>query len=124
VQALEEVGLVPGKDVYLISATCIADISAIKSAKEFATGVQAAGLEGWFSLNVVARYFAYGKQVKDGQYIAPDTADKRPDFDFAPSKINIIPNPQVIVGTDKDKAGTILSSFKLWGESFSDHCVY
>lgn len=124
VQALEEVGLVPGKDVYLISATCIADISAIQSAKEFATGVQAAGLEGWFSLNVVARYFEYGKQVKDGQYIAPDTADARPEFNFAPSKINIIPNPQVVVGTDKAKAGEILSKFKLWGETFSDHCVY
>jgi len=124
VQALEEVGLVPGKDVYLVSATCIADISAIKGAKEFATGVQAAGLEGWFSLNVVARYFEYGNQVKDGEYIAPDTPDARPDFTFAPSKINIIPNPQVIVGTDKGKAEQVLSSFKLWGESFSDHCVY
>lgn len=124
VQALEEVGMVPGKDVYLVSATCIADISAIQTAKEFATGVQAAGLEGWFSLNVVGRYFEYGKQVTEGQYIAPDTADARPELNFAPSKVNIIPNPQVIVGTDKSKAGEVLSQFKLWGETFQDHCVY
>jgi ribose transport system substrate-binding protein len=124
VQALEEVGLVPGKDVYLVSATCIADISAIKTAKEFATGVQAAGLEGWFSINMVGRYFEYGKEVKEGQYIAPDTADARPELNFAPSKVNIIPNPQVVVGTDPANADKVLSSFKLWGETFADHCVY
>ncbi|MGO4834780.1 ATP-binding cassette domain-containing protein, partial [Rhizobiaceae sp. 2RAB30] len=86
--------------------------------------VQAAGLEGWFSLNVVARYFEYGNQVTEGRYIAPDTADARPELNFAPSKYNIIPNPQVVVGADKDKAGEVLSKFKLWGDTFSDHCVY
>ena len=124
VKALEEAGLKPGKDVYLVSATCIADISAISTAKEFATGVQAAGLEGWFSINVVGRYFEYGKQVKDGEYIAPDTADARPEFNFAPSKVNIIPNPQVVVGNDPAKAGDELAKFKLWGQTFQDHCVY
>ncbi|CAN7673561.1 sugar ABC transporter substrate-binding protein [Rhizobium sp. LjRoot254] len=124
VKALEEAGLTPGKDVYLLSATCIADISAISSAKEFATGVQAAGLEGWFSINVVARYFEYGKQVKDGDYIAPDTPDARPDFNFPPSKVNIIPNPQVVVGNDPAKAGDVLKNFRLWGQTFNDHCVY
>jgi ribose transport system substrate-binding protein len=124
VKALEEAGMTPGKDVYLVSATCIADISAISTAKEFATGVQAAGLEGWFSINVVARYFEYGKQVKDGEYIAPDTADARPEFNFPPSKINIIPNPQVVVGNDPSKAGDVLKKFKLWGQTFNDHCVY
>jgi len=124
VQALEEVGMKPGEDVYLFSATCIADISAAESAKEFATGVQSAGLEGWFAINVVARYFEYGETVKEGTYIAPDDADARPVFDFAPSKKNIIPNPQVVVGTDPATAADKLASFKLWGESFQDHCVY
>ncbi|MEQ8448639.1 MAG: sugar ABC transporter substrate-binding protein [Nitratireductor sp.] len=124
VQALEEVGLKPGEDVYLVSATCIADISAVESAKAFATGVQSAGLEGWFSINVVARYFEYGETVKDGAYVAPDDADARPDFNFAPSKKNIIPNPQVVVGADPATAGDRLGNFKLWGGSFEDHCVY
>ena len=124
VKALEEAGMTPGKDVYLVSATCIADISAISTAKEFATGVQAAGLEGWFSINVVARYFEYGSKVTDGSYIAPDTADARPEFSFAPSKVNIIPNPQVVVGADPAKAGEVLQKFKLWGQTFNDHCVY
>ncbi len=124
VQALEEVGLVPGKDVLLFSATCIADISALESAKEFATGVQSAGLEGWFSINVVARYFEYGETVEDGTFIAPDDADARPEFNSAPSKINIIPNPQVVVGTDPATAKDKLAEFKLWGETFQDHCVY
>jgi ribose transport system substrate-binding protein len=124
VQALEEAGLKPGKDVYLVSATCIADISAIKSAKEFATGVQAAGLEGWFAVNVVARYFAHGNTIVPGQYIAPATPDSRPDFTEAPSQVNIIPNPPVVVGTDAAKAPAVLSDFKLWGQSFADHCVY
>jgi ABC-type sugar transport system substrate-binding protein len=124
VQALEEAGLKPGKDVYLVSATCIADISAIKSAKEFATGVQAAGLEGWFAVNVVARYFAHGNTIVPGQYIAPATPDARPDFTEAPSQVNIIPNPPVVVGTDAAKAPAVLSDLKLWGQSFADHCVY
>jgi ABC-type sugar transport system substrate-binding protein len=124
VQALEEAGLKPGKDVYLVSATCIADISAIKSAKEYATGVQAAGLEGWFSINVVARYFSNDKKVTPGKFIAPADADERPDFTAAPSEENIIPNPQVIVGTDATKAPDELAKFKLWGQTFADHCVY
>lgn len=124
VQALEEAGLTPGKDVYLVSATCIADISAISSAKEFATGVQAAGLEGWFTINVVARYFAHDKTVKPGTFIAPDDADARPVFADAPSQLNIIPNPQVVVGNDAAKAPGVLAGFKLWGETFNDHCVY
>lgn len=124
IQALEEVGLKPGKDVFLVSATCIADISAAETAKEFATGVQSAGLEGWFSINVVARYFEYGETVTDGTYIAPDDAEARPDFNFAPSKYNVIPNPQVVVGTDPTGAKEALGTFKLWGETFADHCVY
>ncbi len=124
IQALEEAGLKPGKDVYLVSATCIADISAIKSAKEFATGVQAAGLEGWFTVNVVARYFAHGKMILPGTFIAPATPDSRPDFTQAPSEVNIIPNPPVVVGTDAAKAPEVLSNFKLWGQSFTDLCVY
>lgn len=124
VKALEEAGLKPGKDVLLVSATCIADISAVKSAKEFATGVQSAGLEGWFSLNMVARYFAFGKQVKPGKFIAPDKADGVPDLNFPISESNIIPNPAVVVGTDPAKAPEALDKFKLWGGSFADHCVY
>ena len=124
IQALEEAGLKPGKDVYLVSATCIADISAIKSAKEFATGVQSAGLEGWFSINVVARYFANGKTVKPGRVLEPATADTRPDLSGPPSEDNVIPNPPVVVGTDPVKASAILAAFKLWGQSFSEHCVY
>ena len=124
IQALEEVGLVPGEDVYLISATCIADISAAESAKAFATGVQSAGLEGWFSINVVARYFEYGETVQEGSYIAPDDRDGQPEMNFAPSKINIIPNPQVVVGADASMAKANLDDFKLWGSDFYDHCVY
>jgi ABC-type sugar transport system substrate-binding protein len=124
VQALEEAGLKPGKNVYLVSATCIADISAIKSAKEFATGVQAAGLEGWFAVNVVARYFADGDKILPGTYIAPASADARPQFTDAPSQVNIIPNPPVVVGTDAAKAPQVLANFKLWGQTFVDHCVY
>lgn len=124
IQALEEAGLKPGKNVYLVSATCIADISAIKTAKEFATGVQAAGLEGWFTVNVVARYFAYGKKILPGEYIAPATPDARPDFTQAPSQVNIIPNPPVVVGTAPAKAPGILANFRLWGKSFADLCVY
>ncbi len=123
VQALEEAGLKPGKDVYLVSATCIADVSAIKSAKEFATGVQAAGLEGWYSINVVARYFANGKTVKPGRVNEKPSADK-PDLTGAPSEENMIPNPPVVVGTDAAAAPGVLGKFQLWGQSFSDHCVY
>ena len=85
---------------------------------------QAAGLEGWFSINVVARYFSNGKKVTPGKFIAPADADARPDFTAAPSEENIIPNPQVIVGTDPAKAPGELAKFKLWGQTFADHCVY
>jgi ribose transport system substrate-binding protein len=59
-----------------------------------------------------------------GEYIAPATPDSRPEFTEAPSQVNIIPNPPVVVGTDAAKAPEVLSNFKLWGQSFADHCVY
>ncbi|MFN8456913.1 MAG: sugar ABC transporter substrate-binding protein [Anaerolineae bacterium] len=124
IQALKEAGYKPGKDVMVVGGTCHGDISALNAAEQYGSGLQAARFEGRFSVDVVARYFANGKKVQDGEYAAPDTPDKQPDVSGAPYKFNFIPNPAVELGTDPAKAAETIKNTKLWGISFTDLCTY
>jgi ribose transport system substrate-binding protein len=124
IQALEENGYKPGKDVMVVGGTCHGDLSELEAAKQFGSGLQAARLEGVFSVNVVARYLASGGEVQEGDYNAPDEPDAQPEFEGAPFKRNFIPNPGVELGTDPAAAVEAIDATKLWGFGFRDLCTY
>lgn len=115
IQALEEAGYTPGKDVALVGGTCHGQLGALEQGKEFATGLQAARLEGLFTVNSIARYLATGV-VQEGDYKAAADPDAIPDFPADISRYNYIPNPGVL--------GTDLDTTKLWGFSLRDLCTY
>jgi ribose transport system substrate-binding protein len=117
IQALKEAGKTPGKDVLVVGGTCHGDTSDLLSGSLVGTGVQAAFLEGWQSVQTLHKYLKTGK-VNDGKLYLKAEAETKPSDDGAPSRFNFIPNPAV-GNTQAD-----LDKFKLWGWNFKELCNY
>jgi ABC-type sugar transport system substrate-binding protein len=117
IQALKENGLHPGKDVLVVGGTCHGDTTNLLSGEIVGTGIQAAFLEGWSSVQSTYKALKTGK-VLDGETYLPADADKTPSDDGDAHRFNFIPNPWV-GNTQAD-----LDSFKLWGYSFKELCNY
>ena len=60
IQALEEEGYHPGDDVMVVGGTCHGNLDHLLDGSEFATGLQAARLEGVFSINTLHEYLTNG----------------------------------------------------------------
>jgi ribose transport system substrate-binding protein len=117
VQALKETGKTPGRDVLVVGGTCHGDESDLLNKNIVGTGVQAAFLEGWESVQTLHKYLET-KQVKEGKLYLTADPDKKPSDEGAPSRYNFIPNPALA----NDKAA--IDTFKLWGWSFKELCNY
>jgi ABC-type sugar transport system substrate-binding protein len=118
IQALREADLVPGNDVIVIGGTCHGNLADLLSGREYGTGLQAARLEGQYSVIVVNRYLTNGKKVTKGKDYAPATPSKAPSARGPVYTYNFIPNPPVVHGA-KSIAGT-----KLWGYTMRQLCTY
>lgn len=116
-QALKENGLHPGKDVLVVGGTCHGDTSNLLSGELVGTGVQAAYLEGWQSVQTIYKYLNT-KKVEPGEVYLPADRDHPPSDAGPPHKYNFIPNPGV--GNTKED----LQNFKLWGFTFAQLCNY
>ena len=73
IQALEEAGKKPGVDVLVVGGTCHGDTTDLLEQKLVGTGVQAAFLEGWQSVQTLHKYLKTG-EVKDGKLQLNQTA--------------------------------------------------
>ena len=118
IQALEESGLKPGKDVLVVGGTCHGDSSNLLGGKLVGTAIQPAFLEGYLSVQVLNQYLKNGKKVEDGEFNVPPDANTPPSDDAVPHKYNFMPNPK-IAPTQKayDEA-------KIWGYSMKQLCDY
>jgi len=123
IKALEEAGLQPGKDVYVVGGTCHGDLSALEDGKQYGSGLQAARLEGNVVTLAVARYFANGGTLQDGED-RPDNAAEFPSTAAAPFKFNYIPNPGVVFSSDKAANTDLLDNTVLWGDNMRNLCTY
>lgn len=115
IQALEEAGFTPGVDVAVVGGTCHGNLDELRDGKQYATGLQAAFLEGLYTINAVSRYLA-DPTVLEGSYNEPATADGFPEFPAQISEFNFIPNPGILSGD--------LDTTSLWGSPLTDLCVY
>jgi ribose transport system substrate-binding protein len=95
IQALEEAGYTPGEDVMVVGGTCHGNLENLENGKEFATGLQAAYLEGVFSIRTLDEYLTSGELA---------------EF------YNFIPNPPV--------HGDEIDTVTLEGQSVEELCVY
>lgn len=116
-QALKENGLHPGKDVLVVGGTCHGDTTNLLSGELVGTGIQAAYLEGWQSVQTLYKYLNT-KKVEPGEIYLPADPEHPPSDEGAPHKYNFIPNPSV--GNTKQD----LDKFRLWGFTFAQLCNY
>ena len=102
IQALEEDGYTPGEDVMVVGGTCHGNLDHLVDGSEFATGLQAARLEGVFSVNTLHEYLTEGSLV---------------------SFNNFIPNPPVHSPAYTPGSNEI-ETVKVEGFSVAELCVY
>ena len=102
IQALEEEGYSPGDDVMVVGGTCHGNLDHLLDGTEFATGLQAARLEGVFSVNTLHEYLSNGSLE---------------------SFNNFIPNPPVRSPVYTPGANEI-ESVTVEGLSVAELCVY
>jgi ribose transport system substrate-binding protein len=114
IQALEEAGLKPGKDVMAVGGTCHGNIKPLVQGKEFGTGLQAARLEGVYMLEAIGRYLQT-KKVAPGVLQAPSSPTKVPPVNVV-HRYNFIPNPAVYRSN--------VNKIRLWGFSVKQLCTY
>ena len=117
IQALKENGLHPGKDVLVVGGTCHGDTTNLLKGEIIGTGIQAAYLEGWSSVQSTYKALKTGK-VLDGAVYLPADPNTPPSDDGDAHRYNFIPNPWV-GNTQAD-----LDNFKLWGYGFKELCNY
>lgn len=123
IKALEEAGIVPGKDVYVVGGTCHGDLSALEAGKQYGSGLQAARLEGNVVTLAVARYFANGGTVTDGED-SPEPSPEFPSTTAPPALFNYIPNPGVVFSSDAAANTALLDDTVLWGDTMRNLCTY
>jgi ABC-type sugar transport system substrate-binding protein len=114
IQALTEQGFKPGVDVEVVGGTCHGNIKPLVVGKEFATGLQAARLEGVYMLEAMSRYLQT-KKVVPGILQSPALPSRIPPIATV-HRYNFIPNPPVF----KSNVGKI----RLWGYSVRQLCTY
>ena len=95
IQALEEAGYTPGEDVMVVGGTCHGNLENLENGKEFATALQAAYLEGVFSIRTLDEFLQNGELAE---------------------YFNTIPNPPV--------HGDEIDSVTVEGHSVEELCVY
>jgi ABC-type sugar transport system substrate-binding protein len=123
IRALEEAGYKPGQDVMVVGGTCHGELSALETGKQFGTGLQAAYLEGLYTVTTVERYFDNDGKVVDGEVTA-EASDELKEVTDPPSKYNYIPNPAMEFAKTPEENKKILDETKLWGYTMRDLCTY
>jgi ribose transport system substrate-binding protein len=118
IQALREAGLTPGKNVIVIGGTCHGNLKDLTSGAEYGTGLQAAYLEGQFSVTSVNRYLGGGKKVLPGKWYGPADPKKPPSATGPLYKYMFIPNPPVRWGAAN------INKTALYGRSMRQLCTY
>jgi ABC-type sugar transport system substrate-binding protein len=109
VQALEQNGLKPGKDVILITGTSSGDMTNLRSGKIWSATLQSPVIEGALVVRTAAQYIATG-QVQPGDVTIESSATKPELKVEAPHTATFMMNPQVTAENN--------ASFDIWGLSF------
>jgi ABC-type sugar transport system substrate-binding protein len=116
IQALEQAGYQPGKNVEVVGGSCHGNASQLVNGKQFSTVIQGAGLEGKFAMQTVLQYLKT-RRVNSGTYQAPATAATEPAIPATISKMNVIPVPFL---TQQQ----FVKATQLWGKAGSFWCTY
>lgn len=115
IRALEENGLTPGEDVFLVSGDCSGSLEAVKDGRTFATGIQPAYVEGRLAVRTAARYVANGATAGDVEQLEV-SAEVPPVPTSAPAFKTYMPHAPAI-GAEG------VASTAIWGQSADEICA-
>jgi len=110
VQAAEQNGLKPGKNVFLNTGTSSGSMDNLRSGKITTAVLQPPAIEGTLIVDNVARYLAAGKS-EDGETTIPSDETKPELSEEPPTRVTFMMNPSVSADN--------IDSFKIWGLNFS-----
>jgi ABC-type sugar transport system substrate-binding protein len=115
IRALKENGIVPGKDVYIVSGDCSGSLDAVKNGETFGTGIQPAAVEGALAVRTAAKYIANGRI--EGDVIQMEVEAEAPEVDPGPpAKYNYMPHAPAI-GPEG------VANTKIWGYNADEICA-
>jgi ABC-type sugar transport system substrate-binding protein len=115
IRALKENGIVPGKDVYIVSGDCSGSLDAVKNGETFGTGIQPAAVEGALAVRTAAKFVANGKIEGDVKQLEVEAEAPAID-DSPPAKFNYMPHAPAI-GADG------VANTKIWGYNADEICA-
>lgn len=111
VQALEQNGLEPGKDVIVIAGTSSGDLTNLRSGKIWSATLQSPVIEGQLVVRTAAQLLATG-ETADGEVTLESVAEKPELEDAPPAYETFMMNPQVTAEN--------IDAIKIWGRSFAE----
>jgi ABC-type sugar transport system substrate-binding protein len=109
VQALEQNGLEPGKDVIVIAGTSSGDLENLMSGKIWSAVLQPPVIEGELVVDTAAQYLSAGKTAS-GEFNIPADAQKPELAVEPPHQTTFMMNPQVTAEN--------IDAISIWGKSF------
>lgn len=109
VQAAEQAGLVPGKDVFIITGTSSGSMANLKAGKIDSAVLQSPVIEGTLIVDVAAQYLATGKSA-GGEVTIPSDKEKPALTATPPARTTFMMNPAVTTAN--------IDSFMIWGWDF------
>jgi ABC-type sugar transport system substrate-binding protein len=109
VQAAEQNGLKPGKDVFLMTGTSSGSTENLRDGKITTAVLQSPVIEGTLIVDNVAQYLATG-EATDGEITIPSDEEKPELAMEPPTRVTFMMNPTV--------SAENIDTFKIWGNDF------
>jgi len=109
VQAAEQNGLKPGKDVFLMTGTSSGSTENLRDGKITTMVLQSPVIEGTLIVDNVAQYLATGEST-DGEITIPSDEEKPELAMEPPTRVTFMMNPSVTAEN--------IDAFKIWGNDF------
>jgi ribose transport system substrate-binding protein len=115
VKAAQQVGLTPGKNVWIVDGNCGGPGAPLLSGQVYATSEQLPNIEGAAMVQTIARYLAT-KKVLAGTAVLPMSKSVPALADTPPTQINYLPNPPLV----SPSAAAVQQV--VWGETLTQGC--
>jgi len=111
VQAAEQAGLVPGKDVFIITGTSSGSMANLKAGKINSAVLQSPVIEGTLIVDVAAAFLATGNKSAGGEVTIASDKDKPAVTATPPARTSFMMNPSVTTAN--------VGAFMIWGWDFN-----
>jgi ABC-type sugar transport system substrate-binding protein len=125
IQALEQAGLKPGKNVGVITGNCQTNFNLLDSGAEYGTILQSPTIEGETAAGVLLRVLADGGKTQglNTTETLPATLNTVPSLPRVPAYRTFMPLPLMPAGGTPAQNEKSIASIRLWGQTAAELCA-